>query len=413
MRPKFLRVGRPAGLDWGQVALFVWAVVLAVVCVRTAIQPRTRSLFYTYALAGSDWLAGRNLYYHDDPPPGLDQYRYSPLVAAALTPLALLNERLGNVLWRLFNAGVFLGGLWWWLRTVLPDVRTNSLKGVVCLLVVPLALASVSNGQTNPLVIGFLLVAAAALMRERWNLAAAFVAAACALKLYPIAVGLLLVLVYPRQFGWRLSLALVLAALLPFCFQRPAYVWEQYRQWSQLLGADDRKAFPSDIAYRDLWLLFRVCRVPITPATYLAVQLATAGLCAAVCLAARWGRWGKAPQQTSALMLGCCWMTLCGPATESSSFVQLAPALAWAVVAAGTERWPMAVRWLPAASFALFLVGVLAGLTPWTGYVHGLGFQPLATLLLFVAYLALAVRSLWRTNPPAEATEAPPAARAA
>ena len=29
-----------------------------------------------------------------------------------------LNERLGNGLWRLVNAGVFLGGLWWWLRTV-------------------------------------------------------------------------------------------------------------------------------------------------------------------------------------------------------------------------------------------------------------------------------------------------------
>ena len=52
MRPRFLRAGRAAGLDWGQIALFVWAVVLLVVCVRTAIQPRTRSLFYTYASAG-------------------------------------------------------------------------------------------------------------------------------------------------------------------------------------------------------------------------------------------------------------------------------------------------------------------------------------------------------------------------
>jgi hypothetical protein len=413
MRPRFLRAERPAGLDWGQVALFVWAAVLLVVCVRTAIQPRTRSLGYTYALAGSDWLEGKNLYYHDDAPPYLDQYRYSPLVAVSLTPLTLLNERLGNGLWRLFNAGVFLGGLWWWLRTVLPDARTNSLKAIVGLLVVPLALASLNNGQTNPLVIGFLLAATAALHRERWNLAALFVTGACALKLYPIAVGLLLVVVCPRQLGWRLGLALAGAALLPFAFQRPEYVFDQYRQWVQLLGADDRKDFTRNVPYRDLWLLLHVWRVPVTPAAYLAVQLAAAAGCAAVCVAGRSAGWDRSRRLTAALMLGCCWMTLCGPATESSSFVQLAPALAWALVAARLERWPAAVRWLPAASFALFMIGVLSGLTPWTGYVHGLGVQPLGTLLLFVAYLTVAVRALRPAKRPAESGDVPVPARAA
>src|SRR5579862_8029244 len=127
MRPKFLRDGRMAGLDWAQIALFVWTILLLVVCVRTAIQPRKRSLFYTWATAGSDWIAGQNLYYHDPRPDDLDLFRYSPVVAVSFTPLSLLNERAGNVLWRLFNAAVFLGGLWWWLRTVLPGTWTNSL----------------------------------------------------------------------------------------------------------------------------------------------------------------------------------------------------------------------------------------------------------------------------------------------
>jgi hypothetical protein len=389
-----LREGRITGLDWGQVALAVWVLVLLAVFVRTAIQPRTRSLFYTYASAGSDWLAGKSLYFHDDWPTYLDQFRYSPLVAVAYAPLSLLNERAGNVLWRLLNAGVFLGGLWWWLRAVLPGPVTNSLKSLVVLLVVPLALASLNNGQTNPLVIGFLLAATAALHDERWNLAALLVALACALKLYPIAVGLLLVVVYPRQLGWRLGLALIAAALLPFCFQRPEYVAEQYRQWFHLLGGDDRKHFSPEIAYRDLWLLFRVARVPITPGLYVVVQLVLAGLCAALCVAARWRGADRTQQLTAALMLGCCWMTLCGPATESSSFIQLAPALAWALIAARRERWPAALRWLPAASFTLLMTGVLAGLTPWTGRIHGLGFQPLGTLLLFVAYVAATIRVL-------------------
>ena len=395
MRPRFLRAERMVGLDWGQLALLVWTVVLLVVCVRTAIQPRTRSLFYTWASAGSDWVHGRNLYVHEDWT-DLDQFRYSPLVAASFAPLSLLNERLGNVVWRLFDAGVFLGGLWWWLRTVLPGSLTNSLKALIVLLVVPLALASLNNGQTNPLVIGFLLAATAALHDERWNLAALFITAACALKLYPIAVGALLVLVYPRQLSWRLALMLLGAALVPFCLRQPAYVLDQYQQWYRLLGTNtDRRYLPPElsITYRDLWLLFRVAGVPITPAVYLGIQLATAALCAALCGAANWLRVSKAKQLTAALMLGCCWMTLCGPATESSSFVQVAPALAWALVAARREEWPALVHWLPAVSLALFMAGVLAGLK-WTATIHGLGVHPLGTLLLFVAYVGVTIQAL-------------------
>src|SRR5260370_6070175 len=130
MRPKFLRVGRLTGLDWGQLALLVWTAVLLFVCVRTAIQPRTRSLFYTYASAGADWVNGRKLYFHDEWPTYLDQFRYSPLIAGSFAPLSLLHERVGNGLWRPFNAGVFLSGPWVWARTVLPGALTNSLKAL-------------------------------------------------------------------------------------------------------------------------------------------------------------------------------------------------------------------------------------------------------------------------------------------
>lgn len=407
MRPKFLRAGRLAGLDWEQLALLVWTVVLLVVCVRTAIQPRTRSLFYTWASAGADWKEGKNLYFHDLWPCDetgrcyLDQFRYSPAIAVSFVPLALIDERAGNVLWRLFNAGVLAGGLWWWLGTVLLGPQTRSLKGLVLLFVVPLALASLNNGQTNPLVIGFLLAATAALHEERWSLAALFITLACALKLYPIAVGLLLVVIYPRQLSWRLALMLMGAGLLPFCCQRPGYVLAQYEQWYQLLGSDHaRKNFPLEIAYRDLWLLFRVwnehmtpaLQIPITSGMYFAIQLATAALCAVMCLAARRVGVSKTGQRTAALMLGSCWMTVCGPATESASFVQIAPALAWALLAAHRERWPVTIRWLPVASTVLFVISVLAGVTPRTKEIHALGLQPLATLLLFIAYLAIAVR---------------------
>ena len=381
---------------WARCAVLLWVIVLTAVCVRGALQPRDRSLYFTWMTAGQDWSSGSPLLYQRTEGDGLDIFRYSPLIAALLTPLQLVNESVGNVLWRLLNAGVFLGGLAYWLR---------DRRGVLFLLVAPLALGSLSNGQPNPLVIGLLLFAVAFADRDRWALAAICVALACALKIYPIAVGLLLVAAYPRQMTWRLLLALGAALLLPYLMQRPEYVTEQYAQWFQRLGGDDRKNIPLERAYRDLWLLVRVAKLPISPQVYTGIQLATAAMCAALCAAARSAGFDKTRLLTMVLGLGTSWMMLCGPATESPSFVQLAPALAWAVMSAFREKWPLFLRILPLASFVLFMVGVLAGLTPMTARIHALGEQPLAALLLLVTYVGVTVHGL--TQQPLAALQLP------
>jgi hypothetical protein len=148
------------------------------------------------------------------------------------------------------------------------------------------------------------------------------------------------------------------------------------------------------VAYRDLWLLLRVAHVPVGPRAYLAVQVLSGAACAAVCVAGRLRRWPTERVLTAALTLGSCWMTLCGPATESSTYVLLAPALAWGMLAARAERWPAPLRWLPDAAAGLLALGVLAGLTPWTAAIHARAPQPLAALLLFAAYLAAHLRAL-------------------
>jgi hypothetical protein len=94
-------------------------------------------------------------------------------------------------------------------------------------------------------------------------------------------------------------------------------------------------------------------------------------------------------------------MMLCGPATESPSFVQLAPALAWAMVSAPREKWPVAVRWLPHVASALFTTGVLAGLTPAKAQVDALGGQPLATLLLTIGCVVATIGTILRCKAPA------------
>src|SRR5262245_60286200 len=172
-----------AGDPWVRGATLVWGAVVVAVCARAAWQPRQRNLCPTWAAAGADWRAGADVYRARWEPP-LDQFRYSPAVAALLAPYSRLPERAGNVVWRLLSAGAFLGAFAWWLGTVGPGPAAPAprQRGILFLLLVPLALGSLNNGQPNPLLAGLLLAAVAAAARGRWALCAACVALATAFK---------------------------------------------------------------------------------------------------------------------------------------------------------------------------------------------------------------------------------------
>jgi hypothetical protein len=392
-------------------AVFVWTIILVFVCVRAVVQPYKRTLFTTWEQAGGDWEQGRELYRRSWRP-DQDQFRYSPLTAVLLVPFHHLPIRLGGVVWRLLNAAILLGGFAWWLR-IAPLVRTPRQQAILFLLLAPLSLSSLNNGQPNPLIIGLLLAALAAVDRERWWLAALFVALATTVKVYPLAVGLLLAAVYPRRFAPRLLLALVLMAVLPFACQHWDYVQVQYGLWLERLGKDQRWDWPLRMAYRDLWLLMRLYHVPLTPRGYLVVQLLSAVGCAALCLAPRLRGWPRRDVLAAILVLGSCWMTLCGPATESSTYMLLAPALAWMVFRAESERWPGLIGWMTRVAFVLFLLCVARGLWPGVNRFHALGLQPHAACLISLAYGWLLVRELTRARPELSDTPADLPAHAA
>jgi len=87
-------------------------------------------------------------------------------------------------------------------------------------------------------------------------------------------------------------------------------------------------------------------------------------------------------------------MTLCGPATESSTYILLAPALAWTVHRAENEHWPWPLGLMTRMALILFLFCVLRGLWPGVNRIHALGLQPQAALLLCLAYVIVLVREL-------------------
>lgn len=395
----------PRERPWRLWVFVLWGGILLALCVRIFLWPGIHNTFQIFAQAGRNWQAGAGLY--GSVSPTLDVYRYSPLVAALLAPLAMLPVGLASALWILANAVVFLVALNWWRRDVTPSRVSFA---VIALAVLPLTIASLHNGQSNALVIGLVLAGVAAVARERWNLAAGFIALATLLKLYPLAIGLLLVGLYPRKFAARLAIALGIGLLLPFLMAPPGYVLRQYADWVNYLNVDDRTLLPINLWMRDFRLLCRVWLVTPSPAVYLLIQVCTGGAIAGFCLAAARRGWSRRDVLTLLTGLGCCWMTLFGPGTEANTYVLLAPSLALALVNAWSgdcARWR---RGLLTGIFALLLAGFTCKWFTLTRPFCDLGPHPLAGLLFFLLLSVDALLRLVRRQAPVIATQLPRAA---
>jgi hypothetical protein len=383
------RLGR---LDpWEKTAVAVWAGILLVLCGRLLATSRGQGVYPIFTAAARHWLDGQDLY--DGPG---EPFRYSPLVAALFVPLSALPSRLGGILWRLVEAGVLLGGLAWWCRAVLP--LTPRRRAIFFLLVAALSVGNLNNGQSNPLVLGLLLGAGAAVARYRWDLVSGCLALACLLKLYPIAAGLLLAAAYPRRLARRLAVAVGLGLALPLLLGPPDYVMHQYARWFHHLLTDDRQMWPVAGGYRDVRMLFRLWGKPLSAEMFLTMQLVAAALIAGLCLAQRRGEWPHRRLLILALGLSCCWMTLLGPATESCTYVLIAPVLAGALLENWGDSGSLAGRGVLFGSCGLFLASQMMLWFPWGARFNNLGVQPVAGLLLFGYLLATAARQAVRAG---------------
>ncbi len=362
---------------------------------RTALWPKRNSVYPIFSDAGHGWLHGTDLYDQHFWALQIDEYRYSPLVAALFVPLSLLPDNAGGVIWRLLNMAVFFGGLIAYQRTVFPGRTRLGWASVASIgwLLIPLGLPSLNNGQANPLVIGGLLFAVVAAYQGRWNLAAFALAGPILLKVYPLAVALLLLLIYPRQLGWRLGILLVLGLVLPFALQDPAYVVRQYEAWFAKLARGSQRA-PSH-GYLPRFLdAGALAQVPMPHRFYLPLQLATAAGIAGMVLLGRLRRWAPNELLYHLFNLSCCWMILFGPATENSTFILIAPTYAIAVWEGFAYRRPVWTRGVLAAIVCIFVGSALLTALP-NGRNWAYPLNPLATLLL----MGERVCSLWRRMP--------------
>jgi hypothetical protein len=360
--------------------------------------------FDTYDLAGSNWLHGENIYSQ------WMGFVYSPVIAAFFASFAWLPASLANILWRILNAGLFLSGVAAVLKTNLFAGIKERNYGILYILLLPLAIGNIDISQANPLVEGLLLFAIAAVHAERWNSAALCVAIATCFKIYPIAVGLLICLLAPRRFGGRMLIALLLLVLLPFLFQHWSYVANQYHTWIATRTSDDRRQWPIEKLPLDLWFLIHwVGHLPVPVKIYSLIQLGSAGALAVFCAGQTWRGWAKERVLIGLLCLVSIWMTLCGPATESYTYLILAPAIVFALVQAFDAHQPAGLRALVSAAFILQLFAATrASFIPHFKPFWVLSVLPCSALIFLVYTLWwLFNNSLWTEDPEVRAAISP------
>lgn len=375
--------GQPGQVGrWERLALVLWALLVVAAVGRAALYnlPRHQGVYPIFADAGRHWLHGEGLYDGQDPN-SLCVFRYSPLTAAALTPLALVAAPVGSALLRVANLAVFLPGFWWWTRTTLGRREHRAVAWLLC---AGMGCVTFMDVQLNLLTIGFILIALAAAAESRWNMAALAVSLACCVKVYPAALALVLAAVYPRRFALRWAAAMALCLLLPFLFQRPGYVAQQYVDWVRW-GLNQRFRPELDISFQDA---MRVCSrwlAPMSRETYVRLEVVAGAAVALVCL---WRRWRRArPTDLLHCIAGLCggWMMAFGPATESQTYVQLAPVAAVLTVLAWAAPRPAWFRALVTASCVLLTLSQLQLLLPLNRPLQHLTAQPIAALLLMAA----------------------------
>ncbi len=370
--------------NWLLVAAVVWTLVEAFILARSWLRPELHSVYPIFDLAGQHWREGSKLYFVGAP--GIDIFRYSPLVAGLFAPMSLVPIGPAGVLWRLLNLAIYLGGLWWWVRAILPQPLTANERGIVLLLLLPLSLLSLNNGQANPLMLGLMLASVAAVRHRRFGLAGAALALAFWLKLYPIALGLLLVSLYRRRFLMPFLAGLAAGFALPFLMQAPDYVLGEYRHWFEYLIADNRDREELHLLPKDARLLLLLCGIPLSQAKFAVVQVVTGAAVAVCCWL--WQRRGVSEPvlllRTTAL--SCCWMTTFGPSTEPATYILLAPVLALPLLRAWQQSGLASQRIVLTLCYCLIPLHHATRTYPLSEWPTLTGLQPLAGLMLF-AYL--------------------------
>jgi hypothetical protein len=384
-----------------RLAIVIWAALLLGVGGRVLFgPPRSHTVVPIYLTAAERWVEGENLY---EPTPPLDVYRNPPGVAAAFVPLTWVPERFAELVWRGISVAVLLIGIGVWARHALPRPLTAGERGAIFALVALIAIPSVNNGQANLVLIGALLLGSAAAASRCGVRAGFWFGLAAAVKVYPAAVAMLACAANPRRVLMPFVAAAALFGTLPFLLQSPSYVASEYRHFRESVTADDRTFADLGRAPQDAILALRVWAAAPPTEVYLAFKVAVAAAMAGLVLVAA-RRADPRRVQLLAFNLGCCWITVLGPATEIHTYVLLAPTAAVLLLTAFAQRRSLGGKFRLAAAaigYGLIVLPILRDAFPNGKWFHTLALPPIGGLILLALSFASGLRLLARGGPSA------------
>jgi hypothetical protein len=327
--------------------LGLWFLTVAIICVRIYAHPGWHSVFPTYRNAGAAWIHQTQLY----GAPGI--FLYSPLVAALFSPFALISQSVAEVLWRLL-LGLALPLALWFNARALFDFSKNEFARLF-LLIVPLTLSSLNNGQANIVIIVLFLVAAGAASQSRWFMCAFCAAFAVYWKIYPIAFALLLAVVLPKKLIFQILLVLIGLFVISLFLQKPSYTLQQYGDWLVNLASDRRRAHEYYGRWRDFYLLLRLLGIPISATWWTIVEVTAGAVAAAICFLGAVRHWPRATLLLGAMSLAIVWMLLFGPATEAATYVLIAVPSAYLLIASWSDVSQLALRVVSTVTYLGFV----------------------------------------------------------
>ena len=377
---------RWVGLSWA-----VWVTLVVAMAAYAHARPQSHTVYDIYSAAARRWMAGEDVYVRTR-----EYFRYSPLFAASLTPLAVLPDEWGGVVWKLANCGFLALGIGAWVRRLYPGEFSPTQVAAVFLLALPMSLHSMYNSQANLMMLASLLLGVAAAADGKWNRAAAWLAWATLVKGYPMALALLLAALFPRRFAPRFLFALGVGLLLPFAMQRPAFVQAEYASWCTHLF-DSTQIMRERVRTVD-WLAMIYYR-PLSERGFFALEVGGGLLVLARSLWERKRTSDPRAWLATTFDWFALWVVLLGPATEGCTYIVFAPTAAMAVVRAfalygGVARLATVV--------GLVMMGPLVTDLPGRAirnFAVDHGSQPLGALLL-LGYMVS--QTLPRRQPPAD-----------
>jgi hypothetical protein len=364
-----------------------WAIIALLSVGRAALisLPRHCGCYQVYAQAGRGWTGGADIY---SAQPGLEVYRYSPLLAVLLAPIGYMPDMLGSAVLRAVTLATFLAAVWRWSAVAAPLTLSFRQRLVFLLLLAPLAARSLIDVQFNGLMAALLLLGSASLVQRRTGWAAAWWAAACLIKAYAIALPLVAMLLYRRRFAIHFVAATAIGLLLPFAFQHPAYVIRQYELWLRwgLNGRDSPE-------FQDIRFVLANLGIHLTLLEYRVVEAVSAAGVALICFTRQRDGWNDRELLSSTLGLSAAWMLLMGPATEDCTYILFAPTMVWVVMETALLPAPWLLRAAAYGGYGLFVAGQFAYWFPWGSDFNRLGTFPIAAMTLAVVLVSLRMRS--------------------